>query len=376
MRTPRNAPGILLLEDGTSFHGWFAGNVNPSSFGEVCFTTGLTGYQESLSDPSFRNQILVSTAAHLGNYGIHPDESESKTPQIKGYICQQLSSYISRRKPNLTSLPQWLEGHEVPVLWNVDTRALVRHLREKGVMRGWMGRSEQKPDHQDLVRQISNETLTSSLLQEEVSVRQAALFGWENQGPHIVVMDFGCKQNILRQLVQRGARVTLVPWNTTADQIKELAPEGVLLSNGPGDPQSLQSILPEIRKILLTGIPIMGICLGHQVLGMTFGIPTFKMKHGHRGLNHPVLHLETGKGEITSQNHGYALDKTAVEQHPDLVPTHVHLNDGTLAGFQVKDQPVFSVQYHPEAAPGPEDARYLFDTFLENVQQRILQPSK
>lgn len=373
MRTPRYAPGSILLEDGTSFKGWLAGNVHQSTSGEVCFTTGLTGYQESLSDPSFRNQILVATAPHLGNYGIHPQESESTKPQVNGLICQQLSSYASRRNPDLLLLPQWLEQHQVPILWNVDTRALVRHLREKGVMRGLIHASEVKINKEEALRNLERQRQETKLLQEDVSTPTLQFYGHETQIPHIVVMDFGCKRKIVQQLIQRGARVTVAPWNTAAADVLALAPDGLLLSNGPGDPQSLCSILPEINSFIKSGVPIMGICLGHQILGMAYGINTYKMKHGHRGVNHPVLNLKTGKGEITSQNHGYALEKSALEDHPELELTHLHLNDKSVAGFRVKNRPIFSVQYHPEAAPGPEDARYLFGVFLENIQRRILQ---
>ena len=361
-------PGFLLLEDGTLFRGRLAAAVDAPAVAEVVFTTNMSGYQEVFTDPSFRGQIVVMTAPMIGNYGINVEDPESARPQISGIVVRELSNTFSNWRAT-DSLFDYLTGAKVPILVDVDTRRLTRHLRTVGVLRGVIAAGAE----------IGKEALAAldacppmAGLDLASVVTTESAYEWspgQEKGRHIVAFDYGIKRNILRLFEERGCRVTVVPSTTTAQQVFALNPDGVFLSNGPGDPEAVEYAPATIRSIAERRIPIFGICLGHQLLGLTFGGRTTKLPYGHRGGNHPVKELDSGKVLITSQNHGFAVEGGAdgIPGAPDLQVTHVNLNDGTIEGLKHKSLPVFAVQYHPEAAPGPHDARPLFDDFMKAV---------
>jgi carbamoyl-phosphate synthase small subunit len=365
---------ILALEDGTVFEGSSFGAPAETS-GEVVFNTAMTGYQEVFTDPSYAGQIVVLTYPQIGNYGANHEDSEAARPYIEGLVVREFSSIASNWRSRQHA-EQFLAGHGIPVAAGIDTRKLVRHLRTRGVMRGVL--SPAGGDPKELVekaRQIP--TMAGLDLATRVSTRTP--YTWdqgveacspsEPLGPyaesryHVVAYDFGIKRNILRRLVYSGCRVTVVPALTSAEDVLALKPDGVFLSNGPGDPEPLQAQVANIRR-LIGRTPIFGICLGHQLLGLAFGGKTYKLKFGHRGANHPVLNKVTGRVEITSHNHGFAVDRDSLNQN-QIELTHENLNDGTLEGFRHRSHPVFCVQYHPEAAPGPHDSLYLFEDFMK-----------
>ena len=363
---------ILALEDGSVFEGRSFGARTEAS-GEVVFNTAITGYQEVFTDPSYAGQIVVLTCPQIGNYGTTPADSESARPYIEGLVVRAFSSITSNWRSQQDA-EQFLARAGIPVAAEIDTRRLVRHLRTQGVMRGVLSAAGGHP--QALVekaRRIPSmvglnlatrvSTLTPYTWDRGVNACSPSQFVPPAEPPrfNVVAYDFGIKYNILRHLVHSGCRVTVVPAFTTAEEILALKPDGVFLSNGPGDPEPLQAQAANIRK-LLGRVPIFGICLGHQVLGLAFGGKTYKLKFGHRGANHPVLNRVTGRVEITSHNHGFAVDPDSLDQN-EIELTHVNLNDGTLEGFRHRSLPAFCVQYHPEAAPGPHDSLYLFDDF-------------
>ncbi|HUF66506.1 MAG TPA: glutamine-hydrolyzing carbamoyl-phosphate synthase small subunit [Gemmatimonadaceae bacterium] len=361
--------GFLLLEDGTLFRGTVWGPTEPSA-AEVVFTTNMTGYQEVFTDPSYSGQIVVMTAPQIGNYGINTEDPESARPQIAGVVVRELSrSYSSWRATG--DLLGWLLDSQIPVISEVDTRRLTRHLRSAGVMRGVIGRGEQ-PDASTLAVLGACPSMEGLDLASAVTTREA--YGWgDPRAPyHIVAYDYGIKRNILRLFDESGCRVTVLPASTPVAEALALRPDGVFLSNGPGDPDAVEYAPATIRRIAEEGVPMFGICLGHQLIGLTFGARTEKMPYGHRGGNHPVKDVETGRVLITSQNHGFAVkgSETEVPGAPDLEVTHVNLNDGTIEGVRHRELPVFAVQYHPEAAPGPHDGRPLFAEFLDAVKSR------
>ncbi|MBV8817708.1 MAG: glutamine-hydrolyzing carbamoyl-phosphate synthase small subunit [Acidobacteriaceae bacterium] len=374
---------MLALEDGTVFEGKSFGALTDKA-GEVVFNTAITGYQEIFTDPSYAGQIVVLTNPQIGNYGANEYDQEAAKPYIEGLVVREFSSIASNwRSQELAE--KFLESSNVPVAAEIDTRALVRHLRTRGVMRGVLSssatgarelveRARQVPSMTGL--DLATRVTTPSQYtwdQPVLPVSQSDLLKPAAQPCcHVVAFDYGIKRNILRRLVQTGARVTVVPALTKAEDVLALNPDGVFLSNGPGDPEPLQFQAEQVRK-LIGKKPIFGICLGHQILGLALGGKTYKLKFGHRGANHPVLNRVTNKVEITSHNHGFAVDPDSLNLN-EVEPTHVNLNDQTLEGFRHRSEPVFCVQYHPEAAPGPHDSHYLFDDFMKLMKEHSPEP--
>jgi len=365
----RSSPGFLLLEDGTLFRGRLAAPA-PVTVAEVVFTTNMTGYQEVFTDPSYRAQIVVMTAPMIGNYGINPEDPESGAPQVSGVVVRELSqSYSNWRATD--DLAGWLATAEVPILQDVDTRRLTRHLRSIGVMRGVIGTGE-APTAEAVAALEACPSMEGLDLATRISTRSEYSWGDPRAPISLVAYDFGIKRNILRLFDDNGCRVTVVPADTPAEAVLEREPQGVFISNGPGDPAAIDYARRTIETLADSGTPIFGICLGHQLLGLTYGASTEKMPYGHRGGNHPVKEIETGRVLITSQNHGFAVqgDESGIPGASALEVTHVNLNDGTVEGLRHRELPVFAVQYHPEAAPGPHDARPLFQQFMRAVRRK------
>ena len=358
--------GFLLLEDGTLFRGTLRG-ATPASVAEVVFTTNMTGYQEVFTDPSYRGQIVVMTSPMIGNYGVNAEDPESGAAQVAGVVVRELSEHPSNWRAD-GDLRSWLKSSQVPILQDVDTRRLTRHLRSAGVMRGAIGVGE-KPGADVVAALESCPSMEGLDLASRVSTREQYTWGDPGAEHHIVAYDYGIKRNILRLFAEHGCRVTVVPADTSAQAALDLSPDGVFLSNGPGDPAAVTYAPETFRTIAERGVPVLGICLGHQLIGLTFGARTEKMPYGHRGGNHPVRELASGRVLITSQNHGFAVvgSDDGIPGAPELEVTHVNLNDGTVEGLKHRERPVFAVQYHPEAAPGPHDARPLFSEFMEAV---------
>ena len=354
---------VLVLADGTVFRGKAAGHIG-TSFGEIAFNTGMYGYQEIFTDPSYHKQIVVMATAHIGNYGVHDEENESRGPQIAGVVVRNFSSMASRPGGDGT-LQADLERNEVVGIRDVDTRALVTHIRENGAMNAAVSSDGTSVD--ELKRLLAEVPSMEGLeLSSHVSVAETREVGVGNEH-RVALLDLGVKESIVRCLVDRGCHVKVYPWNSSAAEILDWNPEGIMLSNGPGDPAAMAGVVAQVREMVASGVPIFGICLGHQVLALSQGLTTEKMFNGHRGVNHPVKNLLTGQCEITSQNHGFVVSREALSGASEVEETHVHLNDNTVAGIRIKGRPVFSVQYHPEASAGPHDSRYLFDEFVENI---------
>lgn len=357
-------PAVLVLEDGTVFKGQAIGQLGITT-GEIAFNTGMTGYQEVFTDPSYYRQILVMTTAHIGNYGVHAEEIESSSIKISGLVTKKFSSNYSRPSAE-SSLQQLMERDNVVGISDIDTRALVRHIRHKGAMNAIISSTEL--DVEKLKSELAKVPSMDGLeLSSFVSTKDAYTVGNEEAPHKIALLDFGVKKNIIRCLTERGCFVKVFPMNTKLNELNDFQPDGIMLSNGPGDPSAMPEVIDNIKEMVNSGIPIFGICLGHQLLALSQGLTTAKMHNGHRGINHPIKNLITGKGEITSQNHGFMVTKESIEQNGDVALTHIHLNDQTVAGIKLKSKPVFSVQYHPEASAGPHDSRYLFDQFIENI---------
>jgi carbamoyl-phosphate synthase small subunit len=359
-------PGFLLLEDGTLFRGRIRAGSAPRA-AEVVFTTNMTGYQEVFTDPSYDGQIVVLTAPQIGNYGINQEDPESARPQVAGVVVRELSASHSNWRAT-GSLDAWLGEAQVPILTGVDTRRLTRHLRSDGVMSGVLMPGTEANDNARAAL-AACPAMEGLDLASRVTTREPYTWGNPRAPRHVVAYDYGIKRNILRLLDDHGCRVTVVPATTPAEAVLERRPDGVFLSNGPGDPAAVEYAPAVVRTIARAGIPIFGICLGHQLIGLTFGGQTGKMPFGHHGGNHPVRELDSGIVSITSQNHGFAVQGTAdgIPGAPGLAVTHLNLNDGTVEGVRHRELPIFAVQYHPEAAPGPHDARPLFDAFLASM---------
>jgi len=366
---------VLALADGRVFSGKAYGHTG-RTVGEVCFNTSMTGYQEILTDPSYTDQIVTFTYPHIGNVGVNDNDMESAHVSVRGLIVRQ-PARISSNYRATDSLDAWLKSRQVIGISDIDTRALTRHLRTMGAINGVI--ASDGASQEDAVAMAAGwHGLEGCNLVAEVSRKQVSSWSQGNyhledcrygEGSgtwHVVAMDFGCKQNILRMLVERDCRVSIMPASTSAQEILALNPDGIFLSNGPGDPAAVSNAVLTIRELLDADIPIFGICMGHQLLSQALGLKTFKLKFGHRGGNHPVRDDATGKIEITSQNHGFAVSDEHVPD--DVLVTHRSLFDGTVEGLRMKKKPVFSVQYHPEASPGPHDATYLFDRFMNLIR--------
>ncbi len=365
MKYKTKAKGIAVLEDGTVFHGLSAGILGTST-GEICFNTGMTGYQEIYTDPSYYGQIMVCATAHIGNYGIEEEEIESDSIKIAGLICKRFSDGFSRPRAE-GSLQDYFEAHNIVAITDVDTRALVRHIRDKGAMNVII--SSVEFDIDKLKQQLSQVPSMQGLeLSSKVSIKEAYCMGDENAANKVAVMDYGTKKNIVRCLNERGVYCKVFPMDTPAEEVLSWKPDGIMLSNGPGDPAAMKPQIEEVRKLVDSNTPTFGICLGHQLLSLACDLKTIKMHNGHRGINHPVINHKTGKGEVTSQNHGFVVDAASVESSTLVELTHSHLNDDTVAGIEHKSKPAFSVQYHPESSPGPNDSRYLFDDFVKLIE--------
>jgi carbamoyl-phosphate synthase small subunit len=362
METAKKA--LLLLEDGTLFEGKAFGAIGIAS-GEICFNTGMTGYQEVFTDPSYVGQILIMNTAHVGNYGAKDSDIESDSVKIAGLICKNLSDKYSRTLAN-ESLEAYLIKNQVVSIDAIDTRALVAHVRTMGAMNCII--SSDITDIELLRQQLSKVPSMAGLeLSSKVTTSEAYTLGDENSAKRIAVLDFGVKRNILTCMVERGAYLKVFPAKTSFATCEEFNPSAYFISNGPGDPASMDYAVNTVKDILASEKPLFGICLGHQLLALANGATTYKMHHGHRGLNHPVINLRTGKSEISTQNHGFAVDKDSVAANPAIEITHINLNDQTLEGIRLKNKNAFSVQYHPEATPGPHDSKYLFDEFLAMI---------
>lgn len=358
-------PAVLLLQDGTVFHGRSTG-LEGTAWGEICFNTGMTGYQEIFTDPSYFGQLMVTATAHIGNYGVSDEEVESEDIKIAGLVCKNFSTYQSRPSADGTLYDYFRANNKVAIC-DVDTRALVRHIRDAGAMNAII--SSETTDIAALKAKLDEVPGMEGLeLSSRVSAKEPYVYGSDTATYRIAALDFGFKRNILRLLAERDCQIKVYPWDTPAGELIASQPDGIFLSNGPGDPAAMSQAVTEVTKLIDSGIPVFGICMGHQLIALASGLRTYKMHTGHRGINHPVKNLKTGKGEITSQNHGFAVMTEDVEKAKNVELTHVHLNDQSVAGIRRTDKPCFSVQYHPEAGPGPHDARYLFDQFVDAMK--------
>jgi len=364
-QTNTHTPAYLLLEDGTYFKGKSFG-AKGTSGGEICFNTGMTGYQEVFTDPSYSGQVLIMNTAYIGNYGVKKEDVESTSVKIKALVCKNITERYSRMMAD-DNIEDYLIANNIVAIYDVDTRALVQHIRNKGAMNAIV--STDIAAIEQLEKELAKVPNMAGLdLSAEVSTKQAYTIGDANAKYRISVLDFGVKQSMLRLLSEKNAFVKVFPARTTFNDLMAFDPHGIFVSNGPGDPASMDYAVDTIKEILNANMPMFGICLGNQLLARANDVPTFKMHHGHRGLNHPVKNLLTGKSEITTQNHGFGVSPEAAHASDKIEVTHINLNDGSIEGIKVKGKPAFSVQYHPESTPGPHDSRYLFDDFIALMQ--------
>lgn len=357
---------VLILADGTTFYGHAAGKKGTTT-GEICFNTGMTGYQEVFTDPSYFGQIMVTTNAHIGNYGTLGEDQESDTVKIAGLVCKNFNENYSRPIAD-ASLQEYFENQSIVGICDIDTRAVVRHIRDKGAMNAII--SSEEMDEEKLKQALSKVPSMDGLeLASKVSRSESTEHGDPKAAIKLAVMDYGCKQNILDCFTERGCFLKVFPAKTSFEEVSAWNPDGFFISNGPGDPASMDYAIDFVKQALNSDKPLFGICLGHQLLALACDIPTYKMHNGHRGLNHPVHHVaKGGLCEVTSQNHGFGVNPDAVRASDKVEITHVNLNDDTIEGIKVKGKPAFSVQYHPESSPGPHDSRYLFDDFIQMMK--------
>ncbi len=355
---------ILLLEDGKIFEGKAAGKIGTTT-GEICFNTGMSGYQEIFTDPSYFGQIVVMTNSHIGNYGVQVDEVESDSIKISGMVCKKFNNGFSRKRAT-DSLENYFVNGNVVAISDVDTRALVRYIRDKGAMNCIISSSDLDID--SLKAQLAKVPSMQGLeLSSKVTTKEAYEVKPENTLKRVALLDFGVKKNIVRCLVERGCHVKVFPMKTKLDELLAFKPDGFMISNGPGDPGVMKEEIELVKQVINTNIPVFGICLGHQLIAESQGISTYKMHAGHRGINHPVKNIISGKSEVTSQNHGFSVNAEDVKNDANIEITHRNLNDDTIEGIRFKDKKVFCVQYHPESNPGPLDSRYLFDDFVSSM---------
>jgi carbamoyl-phosphate synthase small subunit len=367
MKYKSREKAVLILEDGTYFTGYSIGKKGTSG-GEICFNTGMTGYQEIYTDPSYYGQVVVNTTSHIGNYGVHTDEQESSKPKISGLVVNDYSNIHSRYHSS-SSLQDYLETHNIVGISNLDTRQIVRHIRSKGAMNCLISSEELNPDV--LKTKFAEFPSMEGLeLASIVSTDKPFFYGDADAKFKVAALDIGIKVSILKNLSSRDCYIQVFPAKTTYEEMAAWNPDGFFLSNGPGDPSVMEYAVDTVKKILDSNKPVFGICLGHQILALASGLSTFKMHHGHRGLNHPIKNLETGLCEVTSQNHGFCVSREDTEKNEDVEVTHVNLNDNTIAGIRLKNKPAFSVQYHPESSPGPHDSRYLFDSLIDLMSNK------
>ena len=355
---------ILLLEEGKIFEGKAAGKIGTTT-GEICFNTGMSGYQEIFTDPSYFGQIVVMTNSHIGNYGVQVDEVESDSIKISGMVCKKFNNGFSRKRAT-DSLENYFINGNVVAISDVDTRALVRYIRDKGAMNCIISSSDL--DLESLKAQLAKVPSMQGLeLSSKVTTKEAYEVKPENAYKRVALIDFGVKKNIVRCLVERGCHVKVFPMKTKLDELLAFKPDGFMISNGPGDPGVMKEEIELVKQVINTNIPVFGICLGHQLIAESQGISTYKMHAGHRGINHPVKNIISGKSEVTSQNHGFSVNADDVKNNTNIEITHRNLNDDTIEGIRLKDKKVFCVQYHPESNPGPLDSRYLFDDFVASM---------
>ncbi|MES2621822.1 MAG: glutamine-hydrolyzing carbamoyl-phosphate synthase small subunit [Bacteroidota bacterium] len=360
-----SVPAVLLLADGTVFHGKSLGKIGTSS-GEICFNTGMTGYQEIFTDPSYFGQMIIMTNNHVGNYGTKNEEVESKNVKIAGMICKKYTAETYSRTQANESLQQYFEQNNLVGISDVDTRALTIHVRKAGAMNCIV--SSETTDVEILKKKLSEVPNMDGLdLAVKVTTAEPYFYGDEKSKMKVAVLDCGVKENILKCMTDRGIYAKVFNAKTSFKEMEKFKPDGYFISNGPGDPAPMDYAIKTVKEIQEAGKPLFGICLGHQLLALANDIPTYKMHHGHRGINHPVKNLITGLSEITSQNHGFEVSREAIEKSKTVEITHVNLNDNTIEGIRIKDRKAFSVQYHPESSPGPQDSRYLFDQFIEDM---------
>ncbi len=367
MKYIKKKPAVLLLQDGTIFHGK-ANGIDGIATGELCFNTGMTGYQEVFTDPSYFGQLMITTSAHIGNYGIKNNEVESDTMKIAGLICKNFNNGFSREGAD-GDLNSYFEQQKKVVISDVDTRAVVRHIRDRGAMNAII--STATTDIVELTKLLKEVPSMEGLeLSSSVCTSDSYFVGDENAEIKVAVLDLGVKRNILKCMTDRGCYLKVFPMDTTYEEMKKWNPDGFFLSNGPGDPAAMPEVIEQVKKITTDGKAVFGICLGHQALALSQGISTYKMHNGHRGINHPVKNLVTGKAEVTSQNHGFGISEEDINKNPNVEITHINLNDDTIEGIKLVNKNCFSVQYHPESSPGPHDSRYLFDDFINNIKKK------